>query len=49
MIIMEASIKIENFVTLREGLPVLGHGHFGNIMKRHYFFEKSSYVLLAIM
>ena len=30
-------------------VPVLGCGHFGVKVKMHYFFEKSSYVLLAIM
>ena len=46
---MESSTKIVNFVTPWGEVPVLGCGHFGVKVKMHYFFEKSSYVLLAIM
>ena len=36
---MEASIKIVNFMTPGAGVPVLGHGHIGHIVKMHYVFE----------
>ena len=32
---MEASTKIVNFMTPGPGVPVLGCGHIGHIMKMH--------------
>ena len=35
----EGSNKIVNFMTPGIGVPVLGHGHIGCIVKMHHFFE----------
>ena len=41
MMTKKGSTQIVNFVTLRSGVLLLGHGHISNIVKMHYFFSSS--------
>ena len=48
MMTKEGSIKIVNFMIPGTGVLALGCGHISKIVKRHYFFKKSSSVLPGI-
>ena len=48
MMTKEGDIKIVNFMIPGTGVLALGCGHISKIVKRHYFFKKSSSVLPGI-
>ena len=48
MMTKERSTKIVNYMTPGAGVLMLGHGHISHIRKIHYFFKKSSSLLLGI-